>query len=68
QLELRCQLISTLEGAAQVQGEARIAGVLAARAILMFVLRQISSEKVHQQRKEIYQIWTRKLKLDFQIR
>ncbi len=68
QVELLCELSSTLEGAAQVKGEARINGKRTASAILTFVLWKVDSVRVHQQRRALYSQWTRHLKLDFPIR
>jgi 3-hydroxyacyl-[acyl-carrier-protein] dehydratase len=67
QLELRCALSSTLDDAAQVEGEAHVRGRRVARATLTFVMRTVVSDKVHQQRREIYKIWTRELKPEFPI-
>ena len=58
QLELRCKLLSTLEGAAQVEGQAFVGSTRVARATLTFVLRQVTSEKVHEQRRQLYHLWT----------
>ncbi len=68
QVDLRCELLSTLEGAARVSGEASVRGERAAVATLTFVLRAVDSEKVHQHRRDVYRVWTRNLKLDFPIR
>jgi 3-hydroxyacyl-[acyl-carrier-protein] dehydratase len=68
QVELRCDLVSALEGAARVSAEARVGGARAAVATLTFVARRVDSEKVHQQRRDVYAIWTRGLTLDFPIR
>jgi 3-hydroxyacyl-[acyl-carrier-protein] dehydratase len=67
QLLLRCELMSTLEGAAQVKAEARIKEQRAATAILTFVLWSVKSEKVHEQRKKLYRQWTQHLNLNFPI-
>jgi hypothetical protein len=31
---------------------------------LMFMLREVASEKVHEQRRYLYRLWTRDLKMD----
>ena len=68
QLQLQCEIVSTLEGAAQIKGEAGINGKRAASVTLLFVLWKVDSEKVHRQRRDLYRLWTQKLKLDFPIR
>ena len=68
QLTIVCRLASALEGAARVQGEARVGEREVARATLLFALRAVSSERVHRQRREIYEIWTRHLNLGFTLR
>lgn len=62
QVELRCKLLSTLEGAAQVEGEALVRGERAAGATLTFRLVSVESARVHQQRAELYRQWTQELK------
>ena len=68
QVQLHCEMESTLEGAAQIKAEARVAGKRVASVTLLFVLWKVDSEKVHRQRRELYRIWTQNLKLDFPIR
>lgn len=68
QLTIVCTLVSALEGAAQVRGEARVGEREVARATLLFALRAVDSERVHRQRREIYEIWTRHLNLGFTLR
>jgi 3-hydroxyacyl-[acyl-carrier-protein] dehydratase len=60
-LELEVKIDSTLEGAAQVSGEARVGERRIARAVLTFVLKEIPSEKVHDQRRYLYALWTKDL-------
>lgn len=67
QLQLKCQLLSSLEGAAQVEGEAQVNGVKVARATLTFVLRKVDSKALDEQRRDLYKQWTRRLKLTFPI-
>lgn len=66
-LELQCDLASSLSGAAQVEACIVIGEQKVARAHLTFVLREVESERVHQQRRELYALWTRHLQLDFQL-
>jgi 3-hydroxyacyl-[acyl-carrier-protein] dehydratase len=68
QLKIVCRLVSMLEGAAQVKGEASVGEREVARATLIFALRTVESERIHRQRKEIYEIWTRHLNLGFTLR
>jgi 3-hydroxyacyl-[acyl-carrier-protein] dehydratase len=67
QLDLRGRLLSTLEGAAQLEGQAFVGTTRVAVATLTFVLRQVDSERVHQQRRELYGLWTRHLTLSFPL-
>ena len=68
QLQLRCSLVSELEGAAQVDAEAAVKDQRVAQATLNFRLVQVESEKVHQQRRELYRTWMRDLNPGFPIR
>lgn len=68
QIHLICRLWTSLHNAAEVQGEAYVNEHLAARATLMYTLRHIASEKVHQHRRDMYRLWTRHLQLDFPLR
>ena len=52
----------------RVEAEAHVAGKRIARAELTFVMREVDSEKVHEQRREIYRIWTRNLEQNITIR
>jgi 3-hydroxyacyl-[acyl-carrier-protein] dehydratase len=67
QIELRCALVSTLEGAARVEGQACVQGEMAAHATLTFRLVKVESEQVHRQRRQLYRLWTRDLDLGFAI-
>jgi 3-hydroxyacyl-[acyl-carrier-protein] dehydratase len=67
QVELSCTLLSVLEGAAQVEGEAAVQGRRAAQATLTFRLVKVESEAVHRQRRNLYRLWTRDLELGFEI-
>jgi 3-hydroxyacyl-[acyl-carrier-protein] dehydratase len=61
-LEFKATLESALPEAAQVTVEATCDGEKRASGKLMFAMLKIDSELVTAQRKEIYKIWTRKLK------
>ena len=60
-LEVTVTLDSSLAGAAQVAAEVRVGERRIARATLTFVLRSIDSERVHEQRRTLYRLWTRSL-------
>lgn len=59
QLDLCVTLDSMHEGAAKVTTEVNAGSKRIARASLMFVLREVASEKVHEQRRYLYRLWTR---------
>jgi len=60
-LEVTVTLDSTLAGAAQVAADVRVGPRRVARATLTFVLRSTDSERVHEQRRALYRLWTRTL-------
>ena len=60
-IDLEVTLTSRLEGAAEVAAEARCGETRVARAELTFVLKRIDSERVHEQRRYVYGLWTRDL-------
>ena len=60
-IELDTILESHLDGAARVVATAVVDGERVARAELVFILREVDSERVHAQRREIYQLWTKQL-------
>lgn len=60
-LEYAATLGSTLEGAAEVKVEATADGRRVARAELTFVLKEVPSPRVHEQRRALYALWTRDL-------
>jgi 3-hydroxymyristoyl/3-hydroxydecanoyl-(acyl carrier protein) dehydratase len=60
-LQLEVTLESTLEGAAQVRGEARVGEKRIVRALLTFVMKEIPSQRVHDQRRYVYGLWTKDL-------
>ena len=59
---LEAVIESRLEGAARVTAEASVDGERVARSDLTFVLREIDSPRVHEQRRQIYRLWTQDLK------
>lgn len=66
-IELEAVLESQLEDAARISATATVEGERVARAELTFILREVDSERVHAQRREIYRVWTRDLKPQPQI-
>jgi 3-hydroxyacyl-[acyl-carrier-protein] dehydratase len=60
-LDITVTMASSLEGAAQVEAEARVGERRIARATLTFVLKEILSERVNEQRRYIYKLWTKDL-------
>lgn len=61
-IDLRAALESQLEGAARVSAMASVDGEPVARAELVFVLRDTASPSLHEQRRQIYRLWTQDLK------
>ena len=62
QIEIVTRLGTQHAEAAQVVMEAAVAGRPIARAGLTFVLKDVASERVHEQRRYLYKLWTRDLK------
>ena len=68
QLDLRCMLVSELDGAARVDGEVRVGNQPVAEATLDFRLLSVDSERLHQHRRELYRTWMSQLNPTFPIR
>lgn len=58
-LVLTASLESAMETAARVNVDVVVRGKRAARANLTFILKEIASERVHEQRRYVYRLWTR---------
>ncbi len=58
-LAITVTIDSTREESAQVLFDAKVGGERAARGTLTFVLRSIDSARVHEQRRDVYSLWTR---------
>ena len=58
-LVIETRIDSTREASAQVAFEGRVADRVAARGQLTFVLRAIDEPRIHQQRRDVYKVWTR---------
>ena len=55
------------EAAAQVMTEVTAGPKRIARARLTFVMKPVESQRVHEQRRYIYKLWTRELKTPVEI-
>ena len=58
-LVIEARIESTREASAQVAFEGRVADRVAARGQLTFVLRAIDEPRIHEQRRNVYALWTR---------
>jgi 3-hydroxyacyl-[acyl-carrier-protein] dehydratase len=58
-LTIEAVLDSQLAAAAQVTATAQVGERRVARAILSFAMKEIASERVHAQRRDLYRLWTR---------
>jgi 3-hydroxyacyl-[acyl-carrier-protein] dehydratase len=61
-LEFTVAVESILGDAGQVKADVTVAGRRVARADLTFVMMAIESERVHEQRRYLYSLWTRDMK------
>lgn len=68
QIELVASLESSLETAARVAVSAEVKGERVMRGALTFMMQPIPWERVHEQRRSLYRLWTRTLDLPFEIR
>ncbi|MBI4678212.1 MAG: beta-hydroxyacyl-ACP dehydratase [Elusimicrobia bacterium] len=60
-MEIAVTMGSQLEDAVQAAAEVTVDGKRAARASLTFVMKDVDSEKVHEQRRYLYKLWTKHL-------
>ena len=60
-VEIFAELTQTLDAAAKMQVGADIRGEKAMRGALTFMLREVDSARVHEQRSYLYKLWTREL-------
>jgi 3-hydroxyacyl-[acyl-carrier-protein] dehydratase len=67
QLDIAVRIESLREAAAQVVAEVTAGPKRVARAGLTFVMRPVESQRVHEQRRYIYKLWTRDLKTPVEI-
>ena len=61
QLDIQVQIEARLEVAAKVKANVFVGDKRIARANLTFVVKRIDSERVHEQRRYLYRLWTRGL-------
>lgn len=67
-LELFAELRQGMDGAARVDVGADIRTEKSMRGTLTFMLRDVDSPRVHEQRRSLYALWTRELKLEVPFR
>ena len=60
-IEVTARLGSNLDAAAQVDVEAHVDGQRIARGQLTFMLKEIESDRLHEQRRYLYRLWTKGL-------
>ncbi len=60
-LEILTSLSSTQESACQISADVTVEGKRVARAELTFIMKEIDSERLHQQRSSLYKLWTKDL-------
>jgi 3-hydroxyacyl-[acyl-carrier-protein] dehydratase len=66
-LGLECQWETHIASAVRLSGKIQREGKVIVKAGLTFTLKEVDSEQLHQNRRELYRIWTRHLQLDFPI-
>ena len=62
QLDITSTIQSKLDAAARVDVDVRVGERQIVRAELTFVMKQIDSERLHEQRRNLYALWTKDLK------
>ncbi len=60
-IALTATMGQSIDSAAQVDIEATIAGERAMRGTLTFMMKDVPSQRVHEQRRYLYELWTRDL-------
>ncbi len=66
-IELHAELSQAMDGAAKINVNANVRGERAMRGTLTFMLRSVDSERVQEQRRYLYRLWTRELKQDVPV-
>jgi 3-hydroxyacyl-[acyl-carrier-protein] dehydratase len=67
-MDLRATLTNEMSGASRVDGEVHVNGARVAEATLDFRLVKVDSERVHQQRRDLYRTWLAAIDPSFPIR
>ncbi len=67
-IDLEVKLLSSLETAAQITCEAHVGDARVMRGTLTFMLKTVESERVHEQRRYLYKLWTRGMAAPPEIR
>lgn len=67
QITIECNVTSSLEEAAIIDGIASVNSKIIATVSLIFSLQKIDEIKIHEERQRIYKIWTRHLKTDLPL-
>ena len=66
-IDIVANIAQLRDPSAQVVMEAKVDGQLVARARLTFMLQVVESERVHEQRRHLYDLWTRDMQLSTPI-
>jgi 3-hydroxyacyl-[acyl-carrier-protein] dehydratase len=66
-IEIATRLSSSLDAASQIDAEAQVDGQRIARAQLTFMMKAIESDRVHEQRRYLYRLWTKSLGKEVRI-
>lgn len=61
-IDITVDMGSTIDSAVRVRAEAKVGEKRAVRAELTFIMKEIDSERVHEQRRYLYKLWTKDLK------
>ena len=67
QIEITARAGAIMDAAGQVDVEAHVAGSRIARAQLTFMLKVVDSERVNEQRRYLYRLWTKGLAKDIRL-
>ncbi len=57
-IRITARVQTTLEAAARVEAEAHVEDTRIAHATLTFMMREVASERVHEERRALYRLWT----------
>ena len=68
QLVIEVEMLSSLAAAARVKAVVSVADKTLVKVTLTFAMKTIDVPAIHEQRRRLYDIWTRDLKLPFRVR